>query len=222
MQGMHNVSHPWDLSPKEAIALQKRMASQVVDTGESPMRLRCVAGIDVGLSGDIAVAAVVLLAFPTLDLITSATATRRVSFPYIPGLLSFREGPAIMDALGRLAMQPDLLILDGQGLAHPRRLGIACHMGLLTGLPSIGCGKTRLCGQYQEPAPEKGSHTPLTDRGDIIGAVVRTRDRVNPVFVSLGHRIDLEHSIHTILSCCTKYRLPEPIRLAHRLAAGKL
>lgn len=218
MQGMSSISHPWDLKPKAAIVLQKELASQIID--DVPLGdISTVAGIDVGFQDDLAIAAIVLLDFPGLNVINQAVSKRRVSFPYVPGLLSFREGPVILDAIDKLSERPDLLIFDGQGRAHPRRLGIACHIGLLTGTPSIGCGKSRLCGRHGEPAREKGDSVPLVDNDETIGAVVRTRDGVKPVFVSAGHLVNLESSVRIILCCCTKYRLPEPTRLAHHLAA---
>jgi len=180
--------------------------------------VKTVAGIDVGIKGDMACAAVVMLNFPGLDIAAQSTATRRVTCPYIPGLLSFREGPVILDALDRLEHKPDLLIFDGQGIAHPSRLGIASHIGLLSDLPSIGCAKSRLCGQYQEPGVERGSHVLLMDHGEAIGAIVRTRTNVKPVFVSIGHRVDLQTCIDVVLACCRGYRLPETTRLSHRLA----
>ncbi|MEJ2658902.1 MAG: deoxyribonuclease V, partial [Desulfobacterales bacterium] len=165
-----------------------------------------------------ACAAVVVLTFPGLEVVARATATQDIAFPYIPGLLTFREGPAILDALGRLDHEPGLLIFDGHGIAHPRRLGIASHIGLVCDLPSIGCAKSRLCGQYQEPGMERGSHIPLIDHGEAIGAIVRTRTGVKPVYVSIGHRMDLKTCIDVVLACCKEFRLPETTRKAHRLA----
>jgi deoxyribonuclease V len=214
---MSLLSHPWDMSPEDARKLQRKLAPLVIRKSELTT-MKTVAGIDAGLKGDIVCAAVVALAFPGLEVVARATATRRIPYPYIPGLLTFREGPAILDALGRLECKPDLLIFDGQGIAHPYRLGIASHIGLLADLPSIGCAKSRLCGRYQEPEVERGSHMPLVDRGETIGAVVRTRSGVKPVFVSIGHRMDLKTSIDVVLACCKGYRLPETTRKAHRLA----
>ena len=217
MQDMSRISHPWNLKPKEAMVLQKRLAGEVVDN--VPLaKVSTVAGIDVAFQKDTAIAAVVLMGYPDLEPIETSVAKRPIAFPYIPGLLSFREGPVIMEALDNLGHRPDLCIFDGQGKAHPRRLGIACHIGLIIGIPSIGCGKSRLCGHHDEPGHTRGCHVPLMDKDDIIGAVVRTRDGIKPVYVSAGHLIDLESSIRMVLSCCTKYRLPEPIRHAHRLA----
>lgn len=214
-------SHRWDLSPEEALALQKKLASQVVQKRQlGPVAT--VAGIDVGFRDDVGQAAVVVLSYPNLEVIDYTVARRPVTFPYIPGLLSFREGPVILDALAKLTTNPDLLIFDGQGRAHPRRLGLASHIGLLVDLPAIGCAKSRLCGQHKEPGLERGNYAPLLDRGETIGAVVRTRSRVKPVFVSIGHRVDLPTSIEYTLTCCRGYRLPEPTRWAHRVAGGTI
>jgi len=206
------------MSPQDARRLQMKLAAHVIRKNRLGT-IKTVAGIDVGIKGDMACAAVVVLNFPGLDIAAQATATRRVTCPYIPGLLSFREGPVILDALDRLDRKPDLLIFDGQGIAHPRRLGIASHIGLLSDLPSIGCAKSRLCGQYQEPGVDRGSHVLLMDHGETIGAIVRTRTGVKPVFVSIGHRVDLKTSIDVVLGCCKGYRLPETTRQAHRLAS---
>ncbi len=199
--------------------MQKQLAGQVVRENRLG-RVHTVAGADVHLKNDMARAAVVVLGFPDLEVRGGAVAVRRVTFPYIPGLLSFREGPAIIDALEKLADKPDLLIVDGQGVAHPRRLGLASHIGLFVDLPTIGCAKSRLCGQYREPGRFRGSHVPLIDKGETIGAVVRTRTGVRPVFVSPGHGLDLATSIEYVLACSRGYRLPETTRRAHRIAAG--
>lgn len=180
--------------------------------------VKTVAGIDVGVRDDAARAAVVVLTFPGFETVDRVSAVQRIQFPYIPGLLTFREGPVILNALGRLGRKPDLLIFDGQGIAHPCRLGIASHIGLIVDLPSIGCAKSRLCGEYQEPGVERGSHVPLIDHGETIGSIVRTRTGVKPVFVSIGHRIDLKTSVDYILNACKGYRLPETTRRAHRMA----
>jgi deoxyribonuclease V len=214
---MSCFSHSWDKSSQDARRLQMKLATHVIRKNRLGA-VKTVAGIDVGIKGDMACAAVVVLNFPGLDITAQSTATRRVTCPYIPGLLSFREGPVILDAFDRLEHKPDLLIFDGQGIAHPSRLGIASHIGLLSDLPSIGCAKSRLCGQYQEPGVELGSHVLLMDHGEAIGAIVRTRTNVKPVFVSIGHRVDLKTSIDIVLRCCKGYRLPETTRLAHRLA----
>ncbi len=216
---MSTYSHQWNLSPKAAISLQTRLAAQVVRENRlGPVKT--VAGVDVAVSDDLARAAIVVLSYPQLEPVNVALATRPVTFPYIPGLLSFREGPVILEALARLNPLPDLLLFDGQGIAHPRRLGLASHIGLLAQLPSIGCAKSRLCGAYGPLAPERGSSSFLIDGGEKIGAAVRTQRGVKPVIVSTGHRIDLVTSIDYILRCCRQYRLPEPIRWAHRVAGG--
>ena len=211
--------HPWDLSPQDALLLQAKLAGQVVRENQLEM-VTAVAGIDVGLQDDVVQAAVVVLNFPGLESAERAIATRRATFPYIPGLLSFREGPVILDAFQKIAKKPDLLIFDGQGIAHPRRLGIASHLGLLFDIPAIGCAKSRLCGRHEEPGFDHGSYVPLIDHGEIIGAVVRTRSGVKPVYVSPGHRIDLQTSIKYVLACCRGYSLPETTRQAHHLAAA--
>ncbi|GBC63218.1 deoxyribonuclease V [Desulfonema ishimotonii] len=212
-------SHPWNLSPSEAIALQKELAARVICRG-TPENVKTVAGVDVSFGGEMARAAAVVLGFPDLEVTDHAVVTRPVTFPYIPGLFTFREGPVAVAAIEQLAKRPDLIIFDGQGLAHPRRLGIASHMGLLLDLPTIGCAKTRLCGTFDPPGPEKGSWSPLIHRGEVIGAAVRTRTNVRPVFVSPGHLLDLPSAIRFVLACCRKYRLPETTRQADHVAGG--
>ena len=184
--------------------------------------IRRVAGVDVGFEqgGRITRAAVAVLGFPDLEPASEAIARLPTSFPYVPGLLSFREIPAVLAALQQLEELPDLLLCDGQGLAHPRRFGIACHLGVLVDLPSIGVAKSRLLGEHEEPGPDKGSWEPLLDRGETIGAVVRTRSRVKPLYVSIGHRLSLDTAIRYLLACTPRYRLPETTRRAHRLASG--
>ena len=209
----------WDLSPPEAFAQQNELALQV----ERKPRLgpvHHVAGVDVSVRDDVSRAAVVVLDFEDMSPVDYAIATRPVTFPYVPGLLAYREGPVVLNALERLGTTPDLLIFDGQGLAHPRRLGIASHIGLLVDMPAVGCAKSRLCGQHDEPGQEPGSYAPLLDQKELIGAVLRTRQDVKPVYVSIGHRVDLETSIKYVLACCRGYRLPETTRWAHRVAGG--
>ena len=200
--------------------MQSELAKQVVRemrTGD----VSTVGGVDVGIHGDFSRAAVVVLDYPTLETVEYASAVRPVTFRYIPGLLTFREGQVILDALSKLSAVADLLIFDGQGVAHPRRLGIASHIGLLVDVPSIGCAKSCLCGQYEEPGIERGRCVPLMDKGETIGSVVRTRSGVKPVFVSVGHRVDLRTSIDYVLACCRGYRLPETTRRAHLMASKK-
>jgi len=207
----------WDITPSDAVDLQKRLSQEVVRKS-GLTTVETVAGIDTGYSKGMAKAAVVNFKYPSLEPLDQAVSLRPVDFPYIPGLLSFRETPVILQAFEKLKQTPDLLIIDGHGLAHPRRFGIACHIGLLLGIPSIGCAKTLLVGEYDEPCPEQGGFSYLKDQGDIIGAVLRTRSKVKPVFVSIGHSVDLRDCIHFVLSCCRGFRLPETTRRADRLA----
>ncbi len=215
-------SHPWNLSPAEAMAVQRELRARVI-LADRLGPVRRVAGVDVGFEADGAVtrAAVAVLGYPQLELLETALARRPTEFPYVPGLLSFRELPAVLDALAQLRDPPDLLLCDGQGIAHPRRLGIASHLGLLVDIPGIGVAKTRLCGVYADPPNERGAWTPLRANGETIGAVLRTRPGVKPLYISSGHRISLETAIDYVMACCTRYRLPETTRWAHRLASGK-
>ena len=185
-------------------------------------QVRTVAGTDVGFErgGGMARAAVAVLSFPRLELVDYAVARRRARFPYVPGLLSFREVPALLAALDQLRVKPDLLLCDGQGLAHPRRFGIACHLGLICGIPSIGVAKSRLIGEHGEPAQRRGAWVPLRDRGETIGAVLRSRTGTRPIYVSIGHRVSLTAAVRYVLACTTRFRLPETTRWAHRLASG--
>ena len=214
-------THQWPRSVTEARELQQALRDRVIRENRlGPVRL--VAGVDVGFKagGDIARAAVAVLRFPELELVESAVAEREVRFPYVPGYLSFREAPAVLAAVARLRQPPDLILCDGQGVAHPRRFGLACHLGVLLDTPTIGAAKTRLIGEHR-PVPErKGSWRALKDKGETIGAVVRTRTGVKPLFVSIGHRVDLRTAIHFVLASTTRYRLPETTRWAHRLASG--
>ncbi len=214
------LAHPWDVSPTEAKEIQQQLRARA-RTEALDYPLATVAGIDVSVKGDLSRAAVVLLTYPELVPLYAATAERPTSFPYVPGLLAFREGPVVLAALAELADRPDVLMFDGQGWAHPRRMGIATHLGVLLDVPSVGCAKSRLCGAHAEPEQLKGSWTPLTDGNEVIGAVVRTRDNVRPVFVSTGHRADLRTAVQLVLGCAPRYRLPEPIRWAHRVAGGE-
>ena len=181
--------------------------------------IRIVAGADISCTkGDDRVfAAVVLLDAATLEVIEEATYSGRTSIPYIPGLLSFREGPALLQAFGKLRKRPDVVLFDGQGIAHPRGFGLAAHMGLILNIPAVGCAKTRLTGSFEEPGVRRGQCSPLMRDGKQIGAVVRTKDRVKPVFVSQGHRVSLERAVEIVLQCARRYRIPEPIRRAHIL-----
>jgi deoxyribonuclease V len=215
------LDHPWNLTPQEAIALQQELRHHILIT-DCLDPVHRVAGVDVGFEdkGVTTRAAVVVLSYPQLELVESAIAHRPTSFPYVPGLLSFREIPAVLEAFARLSALPDLILCDGQGIAHPRRLGIATHLGLLLDIPSIGVGKTRLWGRYGKVPEGRGEWTPLKDKDEIIGAVLRTRPGVKPLFISPGHRISLETAIHYVMGCVTRYKLPETTRQAHRLASG--
>ena len=225
--------HSWNLSYSQAIALQRQLAQQVQQI-ELKTQPKTIAGLDCALSSDgqRIVAAVVVLGLPNpmqglweplakseFELIETATACQKLTFPYIPGLLSFRESPVCIAAVEKLANVPDAFIIDGQGIAHPRRLGIAAHLGLFFDRPTIGCAKSRLIGSFEEPSPEKGAYSPLKDNEEVIGAVVRTRANVEPVFVSVGNKCLLKDAIEITLAWTTKYRLPEPTRLAHQLVS---
>ena len=211
----------WNLTPAEAVALQRELAPRVVREDRLG-EVRRVAGIDVGFEagGSVTRAAVAVLDYPSLALVEQAVARLPTSFPYIPGLLTFREAPAVLAALAQLATAPDLILYDGQGIAHPRRFGIAAHVGLLARIPTIGVAKTRLIGSFVPPATERGAWSPLEDKGEVIGAVLRTRAGVSPLFVSIGWGVSLATAIGWVLACAPKYRLPETTRQAHRLASG--
>lgn len=210
--------HPWDISPAEAIRLQERLRPKVLCENQL-VELRSVAGVDVAVRGDTARAAVVVLRYPSLEVLEVARADRPVAFPYIPGLLAFREAPAVLAACAELTVEPDLFLFDGHGLAHPRRLGLASHIGLFLDKPAIGCAKSRLCGEHDALPPEPGAWSPLRDGAETIGAAVRTRHGARPVYVSIGHKVDLGTAVRCVLLLCRGHRLPEPCRLAH-LAAG--
>ncbi len=213
--------HRWDVSPKEAVAIQRKLCARVV-VADRLGPVQRVAGIDVGFKdrGAVVRAAVVVLQYPELTLVEQAVSERPAHFPYVPGLLSFREAPVVLDALAKLAYAPDLLLCDAQGYAHPRRFGLASHLGVLTDTPSIGVAKTRLIGEHAPVPAQMGAWTPLRDRDEIIGAALRTRPGVKPLYVSVGHRVCLETALRLVMSCVTKYRLPETTRSAHRIASG--
>ncbi|HYW91780.1 MAG TPA: deoxyribonuclease V [Gammaproteobacteria bacterium] len=214
--------HAWDVTPREAIAIQQRLRG-MLELEDRIGPVRRVAGVDVGFAdhGRITRAAVAVLALPSLEPVEDALARQPTRFPYVPGLLSFREIPAVLEALERLSAPPDLLLCDGQGYAHPRRMGIACHLGLLTDLPSIGVAKSRLVGTCGPVPAGRGEWTPLRDAGETIGAVLRTRAGVRPLFVSPGHRVSLATAIEYVMRCTTRYRLPETTRRADRLASDR-
>ncbi|MBL7161612.1 MAG: deoxyribonuclease V [Anaerolineales bacterium] len=216
-------AHAWDLPPKSAIQLQEELRSRVISTPLADESIQYVAGIDVGFPRrkEIARAAIVVMQYPSMELVDQGLAEAPVTMPYIPGLLSFREIPVILTALEEVTLMPDLLITDSQGIAHPRRFGLACHLGVLLDMPAIGCAKSILVGEHVPLPEERDSATNLADDGEIIGSVVRTRDGVKPVYVSIGHHVDLASAVRIILNCGGGYRLPEPTRWAHRLASQK-
>jgi deoxyribonuclease V len=211
--------HRWDLTPSEAIALQKELAPQIDTSTPLPLDdLQLVGGIDVSVKENVSQAAIVVLTYPALEVIERVNASIPTPFPYIPRLLSFREGAVIIDALRQLKHAPDVFIVDGQGIAHPRHIGIASHIGLWIDVPTVGCGKTRLTGTHEPVPPEKGAWSPLMHHGEVIGAALRTRDNVAPVYISVGHRATLDTARELVMRCVTRYRLPEPIRAAHNAA----
>lgn len=215
--------HPWDVSIQEAIKIQNRLKEQVI-LEKDFTQIKAIAAADVSASKeDKMVAGVVVVSFPELRLIEDSWGCVLARFPYQPGLLTFREGPALLSIFGKIKSVPDLILFDGQGIAHPRRMGIATHLGILLDKPTIGCAKSLLCGEFLEPRIEKGSYSLIKDgkTGEIIGAALRTRKAVKPIFVSPGHKINLRLAIEIALSCSVKYRIPEPLRLAHRLANEK-
>jgi deoxyribonuclease V len=212
--------HHWPTTVEEAIAIQNQLQPEVITEDQLP-EVRYVAGVDMGFEEDYAIsrAAVVVLSFPDLQLVEQAIARRPTTFPYIPGFLSFREVPAVMDALEKVSTTPDLILCDGQGIAHPRRFGLACHLGVLIDIPTIGVAKSLLIGKHDELPPEKGSWQPLRYKGETVGVVLRSRTGVKPLYVSSGHRISLPTAIDYVLRCTPKYRLPETTRLADKLAS---
>ena len=211
--------HDLDLPPSEASRLQKELAPKVAAGPALDLAgIEHVAGADVSTQGDKGYATVVVLDFPGLSPVEVQGFEIELSFPYVPGLLAFREIPAVAGALEKVQTPVDAVIFDAQGLAHPRRMGLASHLGLFLGVPSVGCAKTRLVGTHEEPGPEKGSSTDLVHRGEVIGKVLRTRKGVSPVYVSVGNGIDLQSAVELVLACSPKYRLPETTRQAHNAA----
>jgi len=209
--------HSWDISPKEAIALQRRLAGLVrIEPIAGPVRT--VAGVDCAFAdgGRQIIAVAVLCDADTMEVLARSETRRACTFPYVPGLLSFREAPAVIEAVGKLTTRPDLLMCDGQGLAHPRGMGLACHVGLWLDMPVIGVAKSRLCGEYSEPPDDRGGRSSLTLHGEVIGSVVRTRTKVKPLFISVGHRITLAEAIDWTLRAGRGFRLPQPTRLADK------
>lgn len=213
----------WDVTTAEARQLQERLAGTVVRTGTVPA-LHTVAGIDVSVNRwtKTGRAAVVVLDYPAMTVAEVSAVSGEITFPYVPGLLTFREAPLVLEAWEKLRTPPDAVIVDGQGIAHPRRIGLAAHLGLCLGVPTVGCAKSRLIGEHEEPGIEAGSAADLLDNGEIIGQVLRTRDGVKPLYVSIGNLIGLAAAVDLVLRCCRGYRLPEPTRLAHQAAGGHL
>ncbi|MBV9470934.1 MAG: deoxyribonuclease V [Abitibacteriaceae bacterium] len=210
--------HDWNLNPQEAVTLQSRLRQQVQVT---PLTrpIETIAGTDISFNkfSTTIYAGIVVLRLPTLEIIEQVGIVTETHFPYIPGLLSFRETPAVLEAWAKLQTEPDAVMFDGQGIAHPRRMGIASHVGLMLERPTLGCAKSVLVGKYEEPAPQRGSWSPMVHKGETIGAALRTKDKVQPIYVSPGHLIDLEAAIQLTLQCNGGYRQPEPTRHAHLL-----
>ena len=213
--------HDWNLTPPQAIQLQKQLAHEVVAEDQFDAPIKTVAGIDLGYDAknDTSRAVVVVLSFPKLELIETSEAILPIQFPYVPGLLSFRETPVAIKALEKLTVAPDLILCDGQGLAHPRRFGIACHIGLIVDVPTVGVAKSLLVGKFENLGETRGSIAPLIHRNEQVGVALRTKDKVQPVYVSIGYRISLETATDFVLRCAPKYRLPETTRLADKLAS---
>lgn len=215
--------HAWPTTVDEAIKIQEQLKVEVITEDKLEAPIQYVAGVDMGFEADgtISRAAVAVLSFPDLQLQETSIARRPTTFPYIPGFLSFREIPAVLDALEKIKTIPNLILCDGQGIAHPRRLGIACHLGLIADIPTIGVAKSLLIGKHEDLPETRGSWQPLIHKGDIVGAVLRTRTGVKPVYVSSGHRVSLSTAIDYVMRCTTKYRLPETTRIADKLASSK-
>ena len=213
--------HDWNLTPAQAIELQKQLAYEVIAADDFAEPIKTVAGIDLGydVKADKSRAVCVVLSFPELELLEQSEAILPIQFPYVPGLLSFRETPVAIKALEKLEITPDLILCDGQGLAHPRRFGIACHIGLIADVPTIGVAKSLLVGKFENLGQTRGSIAPLIHRNQQVGVALRTKDNVQPLFVSVGHRISLETATEIVLQCAPKYRLPETTRLADKLAS---
>jgi deoxyribonuclease V len=215
--------HAWELTLDEAIAIQEELQVEVITEDKFQEPVQYVAGVDMGFEADgtISRAAVAVLSFPDLLLVETSLAYRPTTFPYIPGFLSFREIPAVLDALEKITTIPDIILCDGQGIAHPRRFGIACHLGVLVDIPTIGVAKSLLVGKHEILPETKGSWQPLIHKGETIGAVLRSRTKVKPLYISSGHRISLPTAIDYVLRCTPKYRLPETTRIADKLASNR-
>jgi deoxyribonuclease V len=216
------IAHSWNVTPAEAIRIQNELIRPAVRFRKVPRRARRIGGADVSFDEErkIAVAGIVVWDIVNREVIEQVYAAAPLRFPYVPGLLTFREGPAILAAWSKLSEPPDVVMFDGTGYAHPRRCGLACHMGVLLNVPSIGVAKSRLCGKADEPGLHRGESSDWLDRGELVGRMVRTRDRVAPLFISAGHRVTLDDGVRLTLACCTRYRLPEPTRLAHQFVTA--
>ncbi len=216
LRGLNLELHSWTLSAKEAISLQKTLAEQVL-IQPLPARLKILGAEDLSYSkhSDLLFAVILTFKWPGLDLIESVHHVCKASFPYVPGLLSFREVPPLIEAYGKLGQKPDVLLCDAQGIAHPRKLGLAAHLGLCLGIPTVGCAKSRLCGTHDDPPLKKGSSRPLMLDGEQVGIVFRSRDGVKPIYISPGHLADVQSSKKLVYRCLRRYRIPEPLRLAH-------
>ena len=217
-----NRWHDWDVSTKDAIRIQGELVSEIREL-PLPGPPQRIAGVDVsfhrtGYKEYTAFCGIAVVRFPELDVVERTQWTGEITFPYVPGLLSFREIPAVLQALEQLDAMPDVIMADGQGRAHPRRFGLACHLGLLLDMPVLGVAKSLLVGEHDELPDERGSRVPLIHKGDVVGAVVRTRRGVKPVYVSVGHRITLDEAVDLALACTPKYRIPEPTRQAHTVS----
>jgi deoxyribonuclease V len=213
--------HHWNLTPAEATRVQRELRERLVLRWDG-RPIASVGGVDVSIKPEFAQAAIVVLRYPDLTPIEGVVGEAPLAFPYIPGLLAFREGPAVLAAWSKLKARPDLLMFDGQGIAHPRGVGIAAQMGLWLERPTIGVAKSRLYGLHAEVGPERGARADLLDKNaNLIGAVLRTRERTNPLYISPGHLMDVEHAVEFVLACTTSYRLPEPTRWAHKVAGGE-
>jgi deoxyribonuclease V len=214
--------HSWDVTPREARAIQERLAHLVHPVWDG-RRVRTVAGADVGFPDrSTALAAVAVMTYPDLEVVETRAVTKRCAFPYVPGLLAFREAPGLLAVLEAIKTKVDVLMCDAQGLAHPLGMGLAAHVGILVDVPVVGCAKSRLYGEFGKMGKRKGSQARLLDEsGAVIGTALRTRDGVRPVYVSVGNRITLEKAVEIVLACAPRYRIPEPLRAAHRLSVGK-
>lgn len=212
---LHNL-HSWDLQPKEAVKYQK-LLSKKISFLPNYNHISLIAGVDASYKNGFVIGGITILKYPELTLLTQEYAIKQINFPYISGLLTFREGPVLIDLLSKVKINPDIIMFDGQGIAHPRQMGIATHMGLLLDKPTIGCAKSRLVGKYAEPGIQKGCYSLLSHKGKVVGAVVRTRDKTKPLFISPGNHMNLEKAIKITLSSTAKYRIPEPIRRTHLL-----